>query len=196
MTSVHSAAVSSDPVPDLGRLLDCLTRIDGKARVIVDRRGTVKAASVHAPGATDSDAWRASLPLGLDDRESLAKAKLARLLAVRGEDTELAVMDDMQGGHMVVVRAGAIDAEHVCLVLTTSGQSTLPRVAELQKLFGLTESEAGIVKGLMEGCAPQAIAAQRRKSIHTIRTQIRQCHLKIGVRTREELLSRVAGLCI
>jgi DNA-binding CsgD family transcriptional regulator len=192
MISTDRTVASQGPVPDLGRVLDCLARLDGKARVIVDRRGTVKAGSANTLGAAD----RGDLPLRFDGGGSAAMGTVARLLAVRGEETELAVMEVAPGGQTVVVRAAAIDAEHVCLVLATHGQHGSLRVAELQKLFGLTASEAGIVKDLMEGCAPQAIAARRRNSIHTIRAHIRQCHQKIGVKTREELFSRVAILCL
>ncbi len=195
MSSTEGNVTLPDAVPDLGRVLDCLARLDGKARVIVDRRGTVKAGSANSLGPARSGEGRTGLPLRFDGGGSAAMGTVARLLAVRGEDTELAVMEVVPGGHAVVVRAAAIDAEHVCLVLSSSHQHGSPRIGELQKLFGLTASEAGIVKDLMEGYAPQAIAARRCNSIHTIRAHIRQCHQKIGVRTREELFSRVAPLC-
>jgi DNA-binding CsgD family transcriptional regulator len=65
----------------------------------------------------------------------------------------------------------------------------------LQALFALTPSEAQIVVDLMQGLAPQTIAQNRRNSIHTIRAHIRQCHQKIGVNNREELLSRIYIAC-
>ena len=49
---------------------------------------------------------------------------------------------------------------------------------------------------LIEERSPQAIADRRGNSIHTIRARIRQCHQKMGARTREEMLSRIACICL
>lgn len=194
MTAMDSPDCLSGSAPDLASMLDCLARLDGKVRVIVDRCGTVKACSANTLETEGSDASRTAKSPQFDGEGPAARRTVARLLAVRGEDTEIAVMAFAPGGQTVLVRAAAVDADHVYLVLATPGQCGSPRISELQKLFGLTACEAGIAKELMEGCAPQAIAARRRNSIHTIRAHIRQCHQKIGARNREEFFSRISFL--
>lgn len=195
MTDADKTAAPARPKPDLGHLLDCLARLDGKARVIVDRRGTVRASSTNTLSMTGDDDMRIGKPLCLEAGTRAPLGTIARLLAVRGDDTEIAILEVAPGCQPVVVRAAAIDQDLVCLVLSVPGRNGGPRMEELQTLFGLTASEARIVMDLMEGCAPQTIARSRSNSIHTVRAHIRQCHQKIGVSTREELFSRVAAVC-
>jgi DNA-binding CsgD family transcriptional regulator len=196
MTTAHKTSSQSATSPEVASLLDCLTRLDGKARVIVDRGGKVQASSRNPlPQASEAE-WDRARTLWPDGQGAARAGTIARLLAVRGDETEIAVMEPPAGGPPLLVRAAAVDEEHVCLVLAIPGHNGLPRIADLQKLFGLTDCEARIVADLMEGRAPQAIAKKRSNSIHTIRAHIRQCHQKIGVKTKEEMFSRITSFCI
>jgi len=193
MTSTDKTVAPARPGPDLDRVLDALARLDGKARVIVDRAGRVLAGPVGVlarPGT-----WDEGRALRFHGGAATTMGAAARLLAVRGDDTEIAIIAPDPGSEPVLVRAAAVDEDHVCLVLAVPGRNGTMQLRELQALFGLTACEARIVMDLMEGCAPQTIAERRRNSIHTIRAHIRQCHRKIGVRTREELFSRILTLC-
>lgn len=185
MSSIDKTVGSPRSLPELCEVLDCLARLDGKARVIVDLSGTVTARSANAFDTMEGDAEEMELQRRFDGGGKAATATVARLLAVRDEETELAVIKVGPEEQTMLVRSAAVDADHVYLVLSTPGQCGSPRITDLQKLFGLTASEAGIVKDLMEGCTPQAIAARRRNSIHTVHAHIHQCHQKIGVRNRE-----------
>jgi len=196
MTTV--ATTNSQPAknPDIESLLDCLSRLDGKARVIVDRCGNVQATSRNSPYLAAAGDWYREKMLWPDAQGGVCAGTISRLLAVRGEQTEIAVIESSAGSPPLLLRAAAVDDDYVCLVIANPGQNGLPRIADLQKLFGLTECEARIVADLMKGSAPQAIAQQRSNSIHTIRAHIRQCHQKIGVKTKEEMFSRITSFCI
>lgn len=183
------------PQPDLKSLIDCLSRLDGKTHVIVDRKGQVLAVSGEAlMDAGQSAATAGQLLIFTEDRAE-EQAIAQRLLAVRGDKTDIAILEPVPHGEPVLVRAAAIDEHHVWLVLAPSKHNGSRWIPEMQKLFGLTACEAQIIADLMDGRAPQAIAERRQNSIHTIRAHIRQCHQKIGVKSREELFSRIAIVC-
>lgn len=193
MTSAGATRASPWSSPEVGALLDCLSRLDGKLRVIADRRGRVLISSAEALDDAGGNAAQmlelAAIQLGLSEAAS-------RLLAVRGQDTAGAIMTPSSGGASLIIRATAVDDDHVCLVMAMPGQPAPGRISELQALFALTPSEAQIVVDLMQGLAPQTIAHNRSNSIHTIRAHIRQCHQKIGVNSREELFNRIAVACV
>lgn len=178
---------------EIGALLDCLSRLDGKLRVIADRDGRVLTSSAEALDDAGGNAAQmlelAAMQLSLSDAAS-------RLLAVRGRDTAIAIVPSSPAGPSLIIRAAAVDADHVCLVMAMPGQTAPGRIGELQALFALTLSEAQIVVDLMRGLPPQVIAQNRSNSIHTIRAHIRQCHQKIGISSREELFNRIAIDCI
>lgn len=66
-----------------------------------------------------------------------------------------------------------------------------PSVLQLIRQFGLTTSEAEIVRSLALGQTPQAIAATRAVSIHTVRTQLKRILLKMGEHTQAAVVARV-----
>jgi DNA-binding CsgD family transcriptional regulator len=194
MTSDNEPFLPLAGNPDLDLVLGALARLDGKVRVIVDRFGRPLAgpADMFASfGLRDSTHAQR-----LHRNHSALDGVVTRLLGVRGTETEIAIIEPDAGAEQILVRAIAVDDDHVCLVLAVPGRNGAPPLRELQVLFGLTPCEARIVMDLMDGCAPQAIAERHHNSVHTIRAHIRQCHRKIGVSTREELFSRVASLCI
>lgn len=195
MNALGQSKPATMPQLELMALLECLARIDGKARVILDRQGKILAASGETLAAASQSAATAGQPLFFSGGRKESRGITQRLLAVRGEETDIAILEPSPRGEPVLVRAAAIDDHHICLVLAPTGHNGSRWIPEMQKLFGLTTSEAQIVADLMEGCAPQVIAERRRNSIHTIRAHIRQCHQKIGVKNREELFSRISTVC-
>lgn len=193
MTSAGMNGASPWSSLEMGALLDCLSRLDGKLRVIADRTGRVLLSSAEALDAAGGNAAQilelAALELG-------QSGAALRLLAVRGKETACAVLPPTRDGTSLTIRAAAVDADHVCLVIAMPGHTLPGRIGELQALYSLTPCEAQIVVDLMQGLPPQAIAQNRSNSIHTIRAHIRQCHRKIGVNSREELFSRISIACV
>lgn len=193
MTSAATTAASPWSSSETSALLDGLSRLDGKLRVIADRDGRVLISSAKAFNDADG---RAAQMLELAANQLGLAGAVSRLLAVRGHDTAIAIVPSSPACPSLIIRATAVDADHVCLVMAMPGQTAQGRIGDLQALFALTLSEAQIVVDLMRGLAPQAIAQNRSNSIHTIRAHIRQCHQKIGVNNREELFSRITIACI
>ena len=58
-------------------------------------------------------------------------------------------------------------------------------------LYGLTDAEAAVVEGLVRGLTLGEIAAERRASIHTVRTQMKSVLSKTGAGRQRELVRRV-----
>jgi len=71
-----------------------------------------------------------------------------------------------------------------------------PVLAEqtLQQLFALTAAEAGVALALAVGRSAEAIAVERRVSLPTVRTQIRQILEKTGAQHLRDLVRLLAGL--
>ncbi len=65
----------------------------------------------------------------------------------------------------------------------------------LRVAFGLTPAEARVALALANGLAPNEVAEEHGTRLHTVRTQIKQLHDKLGVRNQGELIRRlVQGL--
>lgn len=61
----------------------------------------------------------------------------------------------------------------------------------LETLFGLTAAEARIAVALARGLTPRDIALHHEASLHTVRTQLRAVHEKLGTRRQAEVVQRV-----
>lgn len=64
--------------------------------------------------------------------------------------------------------------------------------ADFGGVMGLTASEARIAQKLMEGGRADAIAVDVGCCLETVRTHIRRIYNKLGIRSREELFSRLS----
>lgn len=172
-------------------IFDCLAKFDGKSRLIVDRAGRLVASS-SCVGAIFNDGGFLKLERGhvLSVRNSNDEL-LHALLAVNDAGVETAALRSRdRRGHMLI-RASALDESLVCLSVTNSEFSEESALPDLEALFGLTPSEAGIVRDLYQGKTARWIAEDHHNSIHTIRAHIRHCYDKMGVSCREELWSRL-----
>lgn len=82
------------------------------------------------------------------------------------------------------------------VLVTARGRPAAPTRPEpvLQASFGLTFAEAEVAVNLARGETPTAIAADRRVSVETVRSQIRNLYMKVGVGHRAALTARLAAL--
>jgi DNA-binding CsgD family transcriptional regulator len=78
----------------------------------------------------------------------------------------------------------------VALVMLHDPRNIVPPASRLQTGFGLTKAEAALARGLIAGQRLTEIAAARRVSIETVRTQLRALFRKTGT-TRQPDLVRV-----
>ena len=79
------------------------------------------------------------------------------------------------------------------LLFIANGTGQLRR-DELSQLFGLTPSEADLVRLLGEGLTPAICADRRRVGIATVRTQLKCVFAKTGVNSLPQLMCRVLAL--
>jgi DNA-binding CsgD family transcriptional regulator len=61
----------------------------------------------------------------------------------------------------------------------------------VRSLYGLTDAEAAVVEGLVRGLTLRQISAERRASIHTVRTQMKSVLSKTGAGRQAELVRQI-----
>lgn len=59
------------------------------------------------------------------------------------------------------------------------------------RIFGLTNGEARVVRGLSSGLNADQVSEKFNISLETVRTHIRRVYVKLGVSTREAMLAQV-----
>jgi DNA-binding CsgD family transcriptional regulator len=65
---------------------------------------------------------------------------------------------------------------------------------DLRALLGLTRSEASLVRPLLEGRLPQAIATDLNLSVETVRSHLKNAYAKAGVTNRNAFVSLLTSL--
>lgn len=65
---------------------------------------------------------------------------------------------------------------------------------DLRRLFGLTRSEASLVRPLLQGLTPQDIAADFNLSVETVRSHLKNAYAKAGVTNRNAFVSLLTAL--
>ncbi|MXP15558.1 hypothetical protein GRI44_12430 [Altererythrobacter confluentis] len=168
-------------------LIDALTALDGRSRMVVRRDGTLIAGSsvlneLFETGTClllHADTVRTALPEYSDPFHELLQVNAP-------EVRNLALPYSKIDGHMIL-SATSLCKTAVCMSLQRATQMDQPELADLEDVFHLTKAEASIVYGLFMGHTPQQIAIELDNSIHTIRAHIRRCYDKLGITCREEL---------
>ena len=155
----------------------------------------LKAGTLHATQ------WRESQMLNQAiDAAALASHKpgppVSRTVIIRGEDPDAApvVLDVFAlASHGSGLSIAAL-APRVLIVVRGPKGGGAHRSALLGAVYGLTSAEVEIALQLAEGKAPEAIAANRRVAVGTVRTQIKAILAKVGVRRQVELIVRLNQL--
>jgi DNA-binding CsgD family transcriptional regulator/PAS domain-containing protein len=80
---------------------------------------------------------------------------------------------------------------YAAVCVADSSRPAPPDAETLQALFGLTPAEARAARALAAGASPQDAAVALAISPHTLRTQLRACYDKLGVRGQAELVRSV-----
>jgi DNA-binding CsgD family transcriptional regulator len=65
---------------------------------------------------------------------------------------------------------------------------------DLRKLFGLTRSEASLVRPLLQARTPQDIATDLNLSVETVRSHLKNAYAKAGVTNRNAFVSLLTAL--
>lgn len=81
-----------------------------------------------------------------------------------------------------------------CVLVDDLEVSPAPSTLSLSTVFGLSESEASVARLLCKGLTPDQIADERRVSIHTVRTQLKQAFAKTETQSQADLVRQVTAL--
>lgn len=162
---------------------------DGRIRSVNER-------AMEQFGIVDGD------PIEKLDLEAQGLANLRRALAGMGQAPT--------GRLLTLCRARTHDGATPVLVLSRvdgsaeQGPTGLVTIADigwsdrvgamLSEVFGLTPAECSVASSVIGGHSSEAIAAQRGRSVETVRTQLKSILGKLGVRTQAELVRMVAAL--
>jgi DNA-binding CsgD family transcriptional regulator len=81
----------------------------------------------------------------------------------------------------------------VATIFDTGDQSALRplRSAELRETFGLTPREAQIARLIASGAANAEVAEQLGISVHTVRRHVEHVLMRLGVKRRSEVASKL-----
>lgn len=138
---------------------------------------------------------------GLTLRDASADARLHQLITVilDGRWSDLPVGDLLvplaDAGKLLLVPTASRESDLVRrtvvqLVLLVSGESLLNRTVDE---CGLTPAESAIVRALVSGRSLVEYAHTCRKSVHTVRTQMKNSFEKTGCHSQVALIARMTG---
>ncbi len=173
--------------------LDGLLAPFGKVSAFVLDDGlTIRAAN---PAAVErlkvsADAKLTKLAVHAEDIHAIGEAARA-LLVGSNPDTAVLRVRSLEKQHFVVLRLQRYQTEgRAPLVLAASSEVGWPDGFGdiLQRAFGLTGAEAMIVQGLVECCSVTEIAANRGRSVDTVRAQLKSILSKTETNSQVELV--------
>ncbi|MDB5370757.1 MAG: putative Transcriptional regulator, LuxR family protein [Roseomonas sp.] len=184
--------------------LDALTGgvivLDATRQVIFANRAAER--MLREACASMHDNGRLRLPSAQDDnRLSLLLSQATREVRPVGAGMRCPRAEQMQPLTLLVApfqpqqRQREAGSRNLALVLISDPREQPPDLAsQLAPLFGLTRAEAEVGAALAAGQSPEDIAAARRVSIVTIRSQVRALMAKTGTRRQGEVIRLLLSL--
>lgn len=178
----------------------------GLPALVLAEDGKVLAANTLMESLTGLVAWRAFARASLKDRkadqlfrDAIAALSAGHDLSVRSFPVRAPAGEMAMVAHLVPVRLAARDIFVRCaaaLVLTPVSMPEAPPVELVRSLFDLTPAEARVARALTSGGTVEAIAADQRLSVNTIRTQVRGLLEKTGCRRQTDLVAILGGISL
>lgn len=178
--------------PALRAMLSSMERLDERARLVLERDGSVLAAG------RGLEMWlERSACLSLSDDKLKATSregqlKLGVLLGVPTGEIETVILSRGQFGGHCILRAAGLCEEALAVTMQLAEKRFEPKLADLQEAFGLTPSEMHVVEMLQQGLGANEIGEKLGISVHTVRAHLRHCYDKLEVSSREELWQKLA----
>ena len=159
---------------------------------VLDNALTVLAANSAAIErlSLSRNAKLSDLAVHVEDIEAIGRAARS-LLAGAALDTAVLRVRSLAKGHFVVLRLQRCQAAGGApLVLAASSEVGWPEGFNdiLRRAFSLTGAEADVVQSLVECCSVNDIAAQRSRSIDTVRAQVKSILSKTETHSQVELV--------
>ncbi|TRD11598.1 helix-turn-helix transcriptional regulator [Erythrobacter insulae] len=176
--------------PSLTRLVDaaceCWRSFDGKSRAFVDRQGRWLASDAKAKSLVADKATGIVLVNGMLRAVKEEQANLDRLLSV-GTKREALVLKKAFGEGHILLETNSFDPKIVGLVLKDTDDAKSLNFASFEAAFGLTPSEANVMRLILNGHSASEAAELQGLSVNTVRAHLRHCYDKLNVSTREEM---------
>lgn len=171
---------------------EILAPFDRVAAFVLDKDQRIRGANGAARElmGLSTEASLNDLPVNDEDVEAVRRT-LHQVLSDSKEDTAILRVRSRQKGHFNVLRLQLCRTKDgTPLVLAASNEVGWPKGFReiLRKAFGLTTAEADVVQSLVECCAVSEIAAQRNRSVDTIRAQIKSILSKTETHSQVELV--------
>ena len=178
---------------DLPQLALSWLASDDIARMLVDDQLLIRWSNAVAQGWLDSRTIVSSiegrLSVGRSDEDVRDLLDRARH---RPEGTCIPI--DEGGSHLIVCARLVLAGTHASifgLSLRRTDEHRPGSAVGLAKAFGLTASEEGVLRLLFQGATAQEAADRLKVSVETVRTHVRHLYQKVGVNSREALLTQV-----
>ena len=175
-----------------GDLEAILAPFDRVATVLFDQKQRLRAANQAARQVMNlpEQACLRDLPIHEADINAVA-ATLSLLFEDREEETAVLRVRSRRADHLIVFRLQrCVAADGTALVLAASNEVTLPpELCDiLRQAFDLTATEAEILRHLVDCRSVNEIAAERGRSVDTIRAQIKSILAKTETHSQLELV--------
>lgn len=177
----------------LGAIAEEWLRLDGRKRMVLNDDAALRWISPAAQAALgpDKGLWIEDERLVAGD--AVGEEALARLLKASAREG-VAAIGGMDQEYFVLRRwlLPRTPGERLHLIeFNMAGEVLHGELVGFDSAFGLTPTEAMVVRELVAGRAVEALAAKLAISRETVRTHIRRIYAKTAVKSREELFARL-----
>lgn len=177
---------------DLNAVTAAWDNIDGRARFLLERDGTILVAGDTAISLVDQlDCLAIREGTALIGCGTSA-GTFTKLLQVPCQQTETVILSDQKSGGHAIVTAVGVCRNSVGVAIRVAAEGYKAKYADFAEAFALTPCEVHVVELLLCGATPQQISHELAISIHTVRTHIRHCYDKFDVSSREELWQKLS----
>lgn len=160
--------------------------------MVIARDLSVKAANEAALAAYRVSETPKFLPVHPGDKEQMERA-VAQVLARQDRNSLTLKVAAIRTGRIMLLHVKYVDARHV---VVASNEVGWPEGFgdTLAAVFDLTQSEVAVLRGLLEHGTLGEIATSRKRSVGTIRNQIKSILAKTETRSQVELVRLVMSL--
>lgn len=189
--SRRSQVPAGQGAPDVAELALHWLGADGVPRLVIDTAMTIEWLNLTAE--RELRQRRGIMRRGelLMATSSAHQGELIAFLTDCGDDGgTLCLRGQDQEGHLLLM-AQPLPGDRFGLTFRRCGAEFSPAYADLQAAFQLTRSEATVLLQLADGYSATEIARRLGVSTATTRSHIKSLHVKLNVKSREALLSRI-----
>ncbi len=171
---------------------EILAPFDRVAAFILDESQTIRASNAAAKtlmGVSENSSLK-DLPINSEDIEAVRRTLRSVLSGTKEDNAVLRVRSASMGRFTVLRLQRCTTADDQKLVLAASNEVGWPDGFRdiLKQAFGLTSAEADVVRALVECGSLAEIAAQRSRSVDTIRAQVKSILAKTETHSQVELV--------